>query len=203
MPIYQIKNVSKQSKIGVWKITETEDELLNVFSRKGFDKSNILETKSKQRLKQWLATRLLLCEFFDNVTISYDIYGKPILDNNWFISISHSNDFVAINLNKKTHCGIDIEKTSSKIDRIKHKFLNPSDLKNVTSLEQLTLYWGAKEALYKCYGKKEVLFIEHLFIENFNENNDSFKGKISMPDFKIEIPMVWEKIEDYVLVYTL
>ncbi len=203
MPIYEIKNTSNHSKVGIWKITETKEELINLLERKGFDTSTVIETKNQQRLKQWLAVRLLLCNFFDGVTIFYDDLGKPHLDNDWFISISHSNEFVAISINEKTDCGIDIEKISEKVERIKHKFLNPSDLKTVTSLTDLSIYWGAKEALYKYYGKKEVLFIENLFIEEFSENKNSFKGKIKMLDFKKEIPMTWEKIEDFILVYTL
>ena len=203
MPLHQINNVSENIKVGVWKITETQEELLNILIEKGFDTESIYQTKNKQRLKQWLATRVLLSSFFDNTIINYDDLGKPNLDNGWCISISHSNEFVAINLNKNSDCGIDIEKITPKVARIKHKFLNPTDLQNVTSLEHLTLYWGAKEALYKYYGKKEVLFIENLFITNFIENKSSFKGNIEMPDFKIELSLEWEKIEDYLLVYTL
>ena len=86
---------------------------------------------------------------------------------------------------------------------IKHKFLNPSDLKTVITLEDLCIYWGAKEALYKYYGKKEVLFIEHLFIENFDKNSSTFKGIINMPEFKKEINMNFEILEDHTLVYTM
>jgi 4'-phosphopantetheinyl transferase len=203
MPIYEIKNTSKNAKVGIWKITESSEELIQTFKNKGFDTSALLATKNQQRLKQWLAIRLLLSEFFEDVTIVYDDLGKPHLDNNWFISISHSNHFVAIAINEKTNCGIDIEKISPKIERIKHKFLNHLDLKNVTSLSDLTTYWGAKEALYKFYGKKEVLFIENLFIEGFSKEKSFFKGRIELEDFKITIPMTWKKIEDYVLVYTL
>ncbi len=203
MPVYQIKNVSESIKVGVWKITETEEELLNSLINNGFNKKAVYQTKNKQRFKQWLATRLLLSDFFDTANIIYDDLGKPHLDNNWFISISHSNEFVAIILNEENNCGIDIEKTSEKVARIKHKFLNPIDLQNVTSLEHLTLYWGAKEALYKYYGKKEVLFIENLFIEDFDKNKTIFKGTIDLPNFQITLPMYWQKIEDYILTYTL
>ncbi len=203
MPIYQIKNISENIKIGIWKITETKEELLKNFINKGFDQSTIYQTKNDQRLKQWLATKLLLASFFDTVKIIYDELGKPHLDNDWSISISHSHEFVAIIINKNENCGIDIEKISEKVARIKHKFLNDVDLKNITSNEHLTLYWGAKEALYKYYGKKEVLFIENLFIEEFSKEKDSFKGRIDMPNFKITLPMFFEKIENYVLTYTL
>ncbi|MGB0886514.1 MAG: 4'-phosphopantetheinyl transferase family protein [Vicingaceae bacterium] len=203
MPIYQLNNVSETINVGVWKIIETEEELVNTLKSKGFDTTTIYQTKNKQRLKQWLATRLLLNTFFENTTIIYDDLGKPFLDNGWNISISHSNEFVAIILNKNESCGIDIEKVSEKVGRIKHKFLNDLDLKNITTPEHLTLYWGAKEALYKYYGKKEVLFIENLFIHHFSSNQSNFTGEIKMPDFQKKINMAWEKIEDFVLVYTL
>jgi 4'-phosphopantetheinyl transferase len=203
MPIYQTNNVSTSIKIGVWKVTETEEELLNSLLILGFDESKIYQTKNKQRLKQWLATRLLLASFFSDAKIIYDDLGKPHLDNDWKISISHSNEFVAIILNNNDTCGIDIEKISEKVARIKHKFLNPSDLKTVITNKHLTLYWGAKEALYKCYGKKEVLFIENLFIEDFSENSKSFNGRIDMPELKKTLPMEYKIIEDYILTYTL
>ncbi len=203
MPVYQIKNVSESLKVGIWKIIETEEELYESLIGKGILIENKPNTPNKTRIKQWLTTRLLLSKFFKNAVISYDVFGKPHLDNGWFISVSHSNEFVSIIVNKNTHCGIDIEKVTPKIERIKHKFLNHLDLQNVTSLEQLTIYWGAKEVLYKYYGRKEVLFIENLFIEDFSENNSSFKGKIKMADFKVELSLAWEKIGDYILVYTL
>lgn len=203
MPIYQTTNVSESVKVALWKITESEEELQENLIKIGFKPQKIYQTKNKQRLKQWIATRLLLNEFFNTTQIVYDELGKPFLNNGWNISISHSNDFVAIILNKVESCGIDIEKITPKIERIKHKFLSSDDLKSIKSLEDLLIYWGAKEALYKYYGKKEVLFIENLFIKEFNENNSKFLGKIKMPDFQKEISMSWEKIEDFILVYTL
>ena len=140
--------------------------------------------------------------FLKTTAIVYDDLGKPHLENGWNISISHANEFAAIMLNKNGACGIDIEKISPKIARIKHKFLNDTDLKNITTEQNLTIYWGAKEALYKYYGKKKVFFIEHLFIQNFNKNHHYFDGLIKMPHFTKKIPMAWEKIEDYMLVYT-
>jgi phosphopantetheinyl transferase len=195
--------MSSSIKIGLWKITETEEELFKMLLKTGFDPSTTYQTKNKQRLKQWIATRLLLNSFFDEAKIIYDDLGKPHLDNDWRISISHSNEFVAIILNNNDNCGIDIEKISDKVARIKHKFLNHLDLKTVIPNKHLTLYWGAKEALYKYYGKKEVLFIENLFIEDFSESSKSFSGRIDMPKFKKTLPMEYEIIEDYILTYTL
>lgn len=202
MPIYQLNNVSETIMVGVWEITETEYELVNHLILLGFDKKSIPQTKNKQRLKQWGATRILLANYFNNTPINYDDLGKPHLNNGWHISISHSNEFVAIILNKNESCGIDIEKITPKIERIKHKFLNDIDIATITSLEHLTLYWGAKEALYKLYGRKEVLFIENLFIINFSSDKNDFTGSIELQNYSKETPMRYEKIKDFMLVYT-
>lgn len=203
MPLFQQKNIAHNIKVGVWHITENQEEIINKASVLGIKLNTIPKTNSENRIKQWVATRLLVNQFFSDVEIVYDEFGKPSLSNHWNISISHSGEFVAIILNEKENCGIDIEKISSKVERIKHKFLNEDDLKIITTHEHLTLFWGAKEALYKYYGKKEVLFIENLFIKDFTDQKNSLKGVISMPDFKVEIKMEWEKIGDYLLVYTL
>lgn len=202
MPVFQLKNISKLSKLGIWHITETKKDLIQQATLLKIDLSKTPQTKSESRVKQWLSTRILLTHFFKDTTITYDDLGKPYLTNNWNISISHSGDYVAINLNSEQNCGIDIEKITPKVERIKHKFLSSSDLKAITTIENLTIYWGAKEALYKYYGKREVLFIENLFIENYSTDSSIFNGIINMPDLKKEIKMGWEKIEDYILVYT-
>lgn len=202
MPVYQHKNVTKNVKLGIWHINETTSELTKIATERGIKLNDLPQVKNESRVNQWLTTRLLLNLFLPDTHIIYNEKRKPFLSNGWNISISHSGDYVAIIINKNEHCGIDIEKISHKVERIKHKFLNETDLKNITTEQELTIYWGAKEALYKYYGKKEVLFIENLFIEGFTENNNSFTGIIDMPNQKTQLNMAWEKIEDYILVYT-
>ena len=202
MPILHHKNIKLNIKLGVWHITENKAILKKFAQEAKINLTTLPQVKNENRIKQWLATRLLLNYFFSDATIFYDEKGKPFLSNGRHISISHSGDYVAIIINETKNCGIDIEKVSNKIERIKHKFLNEFDIKNITTQEDLTIYWGAKEALYKYYGKKEVLFIENLFIEDFSENKNSFIGIIDMPNLKTKLKLTWEKIEDYILVYT-
>ncbi|MCO6499699.1 MAG: 4'-phosphopantetheinyl transferase superfamily protein [Vicingus serpentipes] len=203
MAVFIHKNINNSTKLGVWHITESKEELFIAAKNQQVNFNPIQNLKNENRIKQWIATRLLLNDFFHDTLIIYDDLGKPSLNNGWHISISHSGNYVAILLNEKENCGIDIERISPKVTRIKHKFLNEKDLTKYSSEKELTTLWCAKEALYKYYGKKEILFIEHLFIKNFKENVTSFNGKINMTNYKKEIPMTWEKIENYILVYTL
>ena len=202
MPKLTKKNSSETLSIGIWHIVETKDELLRMVTNNGFDIKKIIETKSETRLKQWLAIRLLLHDFYPNVLIDYNQFGKPYLSNGTELSISHAGDYAVIALNSEKKCGIDIEKISAKVERIKNKFLNSTELETTTSLEALTIFWCAKEALYKLYGEKEIIFNEQLFITE-EIKPYRLKGRIKTTKNEEYYDLEVEKIDDYILVYTI
>ncbi|MCB0401279.1 MAG: 4'-phosphopantetheinyl transferase superfamily protein [Flavobacteriales bacterium] len=201
MPFYHQKNISDRHRLALWKITESKDILLELANQLPYN-LNLPEVNSESRIKQWLATRLLLQQLLPGEQITYTEKGKPLLSNGKHISISHTTEFAAVLVSDHA-CGIDIEKQDQKIERVKHKFLSTEDIEKLQTTEELTVYWSAKEALYKYYGEKEVLFIEHLFVDQFSTESPSFKGKINLAGFTAEIAMKWERIDDSILVYTL
>ena len=78
-----------------------------------------------------------------------------------------------------------------------------SQLKPDEKIEKLILYWSAKEALYKLYGKGEIAFTTQLLIEPFNL---SLQGELKAAITGIETPI--EKLtvhyrffNDHVLTY--
>jgi phosphopantetheinyl transferase len=102
--------------------------------------------------------------------------------------------------------GVDIQKLVGKIDRIVHKFMRDVEIDSVSSefrLEHLHVYWGAKEALYKVYGRKQLDFREHIFIEPFSYDLEKgvCKGAIVKDDYRLECDLFYKKIDDYILVY--
>lgn len=202
MPLLNKKNITDSLTVGIWHITESQIELRNMYIKDGFDVADIIESKNESRIKQWLCVRLLLSEFYPDTSISYNIYGKPLLTNGVEISISHAGEYAVIALNTTKKCGVDIEKITSKVERIKHKFLSIAELEKITSLEELTLFWCAKEALYKLYGEKELIFNEQLFVE-FNTKPNNLLGRIKIGENEDVHELVAEKIEDYLLVYTI
>lgn len=202
MPLLNKKNITDSLTVGIWHISESQAELKNNYINKGFDEIDIVETKSESRLKQWLSVRLLLNEIYSDASITYDKFGKPMLSNGVEISISHAGEYAVIALNSTKKCGIDIEQISSKVERIKEKFLSLDELEKVTSLEELTLFWCAKEALYKLYGKKELIFNEQLFVDVKNKPNNLL-GRIKIGENEDVHELVAEKIDDYLLVYTI
>lgn len=176
MGIFLSKKVGANGKLGIWHITESLDELLRMIPISIGTKNDfsVLNTFSNERRKkEWLVARILLAQFTEEkeVRLVYDEYGKPFLKNSEkFVSLSHSNNLLAVILAEE-ETGIDIELIKPKILRIKEKFMNPEELGSLqkeNQEEQLTIYWCAKESLYKLYGRNELIFNRDLLIEPFH-----------------------------------
>lgn len=173
MSIFQIIKHSGTSTTGIWEITETEEELYLKAYLNSSEIDFLKGVKSENRRREWLAVRCLLNEILEKpCTILYTDTGKPYLkEPEVFVSISHTAGFAAVAINAKEETGIDIQTKSHKLSRISHKFLSEGEFFGIAPSEtdeKLILYWCAKEALYKVYGKKEVDFKAHLFIEPFD-----------------------------------
>ena len=140
------------------------------------------------------------------IEIFYKESGKPYLNNGVKVSISHSHNWLAVLFSTTHEVGIDIEKVRDKILKVKHKFLSEKELRELkdASLEKYTLYWCAKEALYKASGISGLLFAEQLFIESFVYSNKGGKINAVVKHHTSEKKhtLHYQVLNDYVLVYT-
>ncbi|MEM9991441.1 MAG: 4'-phosphopantetheinyl transferase superfamily protein, partial [Bacteroidota bacterium] len=164
--------------------------------------------KSDQRQCQWLASRQLIHLLLGNkarIPLEKDTYGKPFLPNiPQHISISHSGQFAA-SLIAPVLCGIDIQKIGTQIKRIQHKFMSPEALLTLDQayyLEHLHIYWGAKEAMYKAYGRKQLSFIPDMRLEPFSYDlaHGQTIGYVLKNGVKQQFDLHYEKLDDYMLV---
>ena len=190
MPItYKIEK--KEVSILVWKITETLEELLDLYGN-----INTINYTSEKRKKEHLLSRLMVNKLCENGTIIYNEFGAPELDNGKHISISHSNELVTVIISDKKS-GIDIEKISEKALRIASKFVSK---KNLTKLnkEKATLIWCLKEAIYKWHQKGGVDFIKDIIITEFLAKKH---GKVIAYFRKKELNLNYLKINNHYLVY--
>ncbi len=204
MPIVHQKEVNSSVKLAVWKIEETVEELLPplFITDQNEITSNLLEKKKLEII----ATRHLIRHLVENEGFSYsgiikDSHGKPHLLNtaNIHISISHAYPYAAAILDLSGFTGIDIEAPRDQIFRIRHKFLSENELKLSNDIDQLTILWAAKECLYKIYGRKQLIFKQHLTITL--RDSDHLKGEIKIDDFKEAFSLKFEKIDTQWLVY--
>lgn len=163
MPVFFQHQINDTTRLGIWKIEETED----------FFKSNVplhRDVTHPHKRLQHLAGRFLLQYLFP--AFPYEMIAiadtrKPFLpDEQYHFSISHCDDYAAAIVSKDKRVGVDIEVPVSKIIRIRDKFLGQEELARYEHNErQLTLLWSSKEAVFKWYGNGAVDFREHIHLE--------------------------------------
>lgn len=207
MSIYLNKEIEKKSQLGLWKIDETEDFFKSHLPESHYD-DGILKYRHQKRRLEWLAGRYLLYTMSNGKRCIVDEYGKPHLMNSaQYVSLSHSGNYAAAVMSKKV-VGIDIQKITPKIKRIAHKFLRPEEKECLSfsyPLEHLHVFWGAKEALYKAYGKKQLDFRQHIFVSpfDFQKNGDIVAGQVIKEDYHSSFLISYQKFKDYILVYAI
>jgi 4'-phosphopantetheinyl transferase len=193
------------TQLGVWKIEETAAYFLNIMDITEGSLAKIAKMNERRKM-EWLAARHLLQELLGKNVFCYsDEFGKPILRNSEkHLSISHSRGLVTVIVSDFS-IGIDIQEMTPKIQRIAHKFMRIEENESLDSeknLEHLHIYWGAKEALYKAYGKKELDFREHIFVEPFAYlPKGETVGKIEKGELEEGFNIYFEAIEEHYLVF--
>ena len=183
MALYKTLTVTPTTKVLIWKIEETIDELKSGIMMTDNSESRLNSMKSEVHQKGFLSIRHLLKEIgLTDADLQYDEFGKPHLNKGRFISITHSFNFTAIIFSYEAKVGIDIEKQREKILKIAHKFTPIEEYKTIANVDaliaKLTIVWGAKESLYKIYGKKKLLFLHHIYIEDFKFADQKTTGEI-------------------------
>ena len=209
MPLIKHIVPFEQTRIGVWHIRESE-----TFFRENL-KLNKLEQQQLDTIKgnrkiQWLSARyclnVLLAEKDDPVCLK-DQYGKPFLENrDLHISFSHAADLSAVMISDKL-CGVDIQHPVEKIYRIKQKFLSESELgyiREEQELDMLHISWGAKESIYKAWGKKRVEFKTHMILDPYSPDTKlPLKGRFNNGSYQMKFDIFYQQIRNSYLVYVI
>ncbi|MCE7071533.1 4'-phosphopantetheinyl transferase superfamily protein [Dyadobacter sp. CY327] len=185
MPLVHSEMIEESSTLLLWELTETETELKETLGY-AYNADELSAITHPQKLREWLASRLLIKIIAEQFDINYigtykDEHGKAFLiDNDSHISITHTNDFVAVAINPPAAVGIDMEKMDAKLQRTSKKYLSQPEFEHAgDEIALLCMYWCAKEALYKLYGKKKVSFKDSIYIEPFDKDALLLKGKLT------------------------
>ncbi len=177
MGLYLKKELENDAIVAVWKITETEEELVRLSSTPTDEMEEISFIKSEALRKQRLAVRALLGELFeDKVYLSHHDNGKPYLENMVTnISITHTEKYVAVILHDEEDVGIDLESMDRDFSAVEKKALSEDeidDLEDDRRNEQLAIYWCAKEAIFKRVSAYGVDFAEQIEVERFRPRGE-------------------------------
>ena len=88
--------------------------------------------------------------------------------------------------------------------KIAHKFTPFEEYKTIANVDalirKLTIVWGAKESLYKIYGKKKLLFLHHIYIEDFKFNDKKTNGEIRYNGAILSYDIEFFEFEEYTCV---
>lgn len=188
MPVTLVQHISDNLFFGVWEIDETISELESRWLFTQAEKEIYAGFRTDSRRQQWLSYRLLLKTLLedDHLVIIYDHAGKPYLEeHSYHISVTHTLKYAAAAICKTGRVGIDMEAEGRNLTRISSKYCSDEELaeiNNPSDLFRLTLYWCAKEALYKLYGLKQLDFRQHIRISALDPfSSNRFTGTIHLP----------------------
>ncbi|TMM30027.1 4'-phosphopantetheinyl transferase superfamily protein [Polaribacter aestuariivivens] len=206
MALYKTLTVNKTTKVLIWKIEESIPDLKSGVSLSESSSTRLNSMKSELHQKGFLSIRHLLKKVgYTDFDLMYDDFGKPHLKDGKFISITHSFTFTAIIFSDDLQVGIDIEKQRDKILKIAHKFTPLEEYKTIANhdalISKLTIVWGAKESLYKIYGKKKLLFLHNIYIEDFKFEDEKTTGEIKYNGEQFSYSIEFLEFEGFTCVF--
>ena len=211
MPLIYHKKIDDQTSLGVWKNTEGDAYFMDQLHLFPGEKEE-LGALNPHRKTEWLCSRFLLKTLVgrsEPFELSKDECAKPSIREipELSISISHSRDHAAVIISNQS-VGIDIQSREEKIIRIHRKYISESELSNLDNkhaVEAYHLFWGAKESMYKAWGKKELDFRKHMHIYPFKyfRSDLELKGYVNKKEHLLLFDIFTEKLSDYFLVYAI
>lgn len=205
MPLVRAEMTGDGSAWGLWQITETEEEL----SYEAFE-SVPDDIIAPSKRKEFLAGRALVKTLAEKVGVQYsgirkDEQGKPYLkDQSHEISLSHSSPYVAAQIHEREAVGIDIEQPKEKLLRVAPRVLSSSEEDDAgNDVVKHCVYWCAKEAMYKLYGKRGLHFNSQLNLDPFDlKKSGDLQGYIRANGIPTIVTLGYIVKDDYVLVFT-
>jgi 4'-phosphopantetheinyl transferase len=204
MPFLKSIPVDPQTTVYVWKIDASLDDFTSI-SLSNNSKERLKAMRSEAHQMGFLSVRKLLeIAGYSDGDVYYNSNGKPFLEDGNHLSISHSYEYAALIVSDKP-VGIDIEKNREKIVKIASKFVGAEQVFIDTNnpLPQLSVIWGAKEALYKIAETPGIPFKEGLHIAPFTLKNQKTEAYTLIENQKSEYSIHFETIENFTLVYAL
>ena len=184
--------------IYVWKMTSSyEDQIKNpLLNSAELISAKVL--KNEKRKKEFLSSRIALKNIFNKeLELKHHKSGKPFIKEAKHLSISHSSNFLALAFGEE-NIGIDIEKPQNRMVKLMPKILSEiefMEFKKEPSIDLACKLWGAKEAILKYVGDKNLNYKEDIKV---NTKSLCIAKYLKM-DFKVE----FEKIENMILTYAI
>ena len=197
MPALRYDRLADDVRAVVWASTEPEAALAAALpppwrGRLPRHASRRCETLGARRALLALAPEL------SSRTFAKDAHGKPFLEGSppRHFSLSHSHGHAAA-LVSATPCGVDLQRRVGKILRLRSKFERADERafveRQASETDALHVLWGAKEALYKLYGRRGIDWHEDLIVFPFDlvPGGGAFRGEVRKGGEVIGARLAW------------
>lgn len=156
MPLFFQDNPATGIRLGLWRVSETADELLEQLPFSLKEEGLRDPVPNMQLFRQRLASRILLARMLktDPVVLEKAMDGRrTVLANpKWQLSISHAGEYAAVMLSPHSRVGVDIEQVAPRISNISSRFVNEEEWSCLSGTDDhngLMLLWAVKEAVFK------------------------------------------------------
>ncbi len=212
MPLLLKKKYPREVEWSIWLKLESNKTLVDLIPS-GFisDLKPDEWTGISGKLGERLAARAALVHLFEipgieNWQVVKEPTGQPKLipSGKFHISISHSYELAAA-MKAPMACGIDIQAIQDKIFRIQSKFANEIETGPQPSKEHLHVLWGAKEAMYKAFGKRGLDFKVNMNLNPFEyqPNGGTTHGVLSKGEVTLFFEIHYLTVNNQMLVWAL
>ncbi len=212
MPLLSIRNVDASSRLAIWNMTESPEELKACYPMLDLPYEEACQRfKSQHRRKEFLSIRALLIEMSDGrlPEVCYDANGKPSLGDGRKVSFSHTQGYAVVLMSENDEVGVDIECKGDRVAKVAHKFLrddefpshhataSSSSAVDGLSIDALLVMWSAKEAVYKLFSAQNLAF-EEMRIAHFSPQP---QGRIIVENLKkgVAVEVEYQLTDDYAL----
>ncbi|GAB4457111.1 MAG: hypothetical protein OHK0036_20780 [Bacteroidia bacterium] len=139
-----------------------------------------------------------------NAELFFNDNGKPFIRSAYFqsISISHTLNYLVIQLHKENIAGIDIETQRPALVKVQQKFLNNDEINWAhNDIFNLCVLWTAKEALFKVFGTENISLKNHISINL--QNYPYLIGNIKMNGKSHSFVLYSQQYEHLTLTYVV
>jgi phosphopantetheinyl transferase len=154
---------------------------------------------------RWLASRYAVQQVSQQSPLELvkDQSGRPYLGvERKPLSLSHCDGFVAA-IHADISVGIDVERISSRVQKIKNYFMREEELDLLgEENEALILAWSAKESIYKWLGEKHLGYKSQLCIWSIDFMGQAMEIEINTKDHNLIQPVFFRQDSEKVLTWT-
>lgn len=196
MPLLRVTHIGEHAILGVWEMTEHPSDYPEWYEEA------CKRYRAEGRLREYVCVRALLRQMTDDDaswTISHEQSGKPLLQNGWHISISHTKGFCCVIISPDHDVAVDIEYMSNRVNKIVHMFIRPDE--QADTIEERLIHWSAKETVYKLYSA-DRLALDEMRLLRFTMNK---QGVVLTENLRrnTTVEVCYEVTPSFVLTYAV